>query len=281
MERELAILEDRIIELALLEDVSSGDLATGAIVPTSKLGQARLVAKADGVVSGLWVAERVFQRMDVDSVTRRAVADGDTVRAGDTIAEVSGSYSALLTGERVALNFLQRMSGIATMTRAFVARLEGTHCRVLDTRKTAPGQRVFDKRAVRDGGGANHRMGLYDMAMIKDNHIAMAGGITAAVQRVRAMIPVYAPVEVETTTLDEVQEALRCGVEVIMLDNMPLNLMRDCVRLINGRAKVEASGNVTLERVREIAETGVDFVSVGALTHSVKALDISMRLLPA
>lgn len=271
-------LVDQIIDLALLEDLGSGDVATEALVAREAQAHARLVAKGDGVVSGQWVAERVFAHLDGGVCYRAICPDGGRVKRGDLIAEINGPYASLLEGERTALNFLQHLSGIATVTSKYVAAIGDLPTRLLDTRKTAPGQRVLEKRAVVDGGGANHRMGLYDLAMIKDNHIAVAGGIRQAVEGVRRHIPVYMKVEVETSTLEEVGEALACGVEIIMLDNMDVETMRAAVRRIGGRALVEASGNVTLERVRAIAETGVDFISSGAITHSAPILDISMKM---
>lgn len=272
------MLVDRLIDLAIDEDVYTGDVTTDSIVPESTSAVATMTAKADGVISGLPVVEKVFRRFQEDIVFKPAVHDGDTVRKGDVILRVEGSYPALLKAERTALNFFQRMSGIATETARYVAELRGTHTRLLDTRKTAPGMRVTDKMAVHDGGAANHRMGLYDMAMIKDNHIKMAGSIAAAVEQVRSRVPSGMQIEVETTNLDEVKEALEARADIIMLDNMSTEMMRDAVNIIGGRAKTEASGNMTLPRIAEVAATGVDFISVGALTHSVKALDISMNI---
>lgn len=268
---------DALIALALQEDVGSGDVATRALIRPESMITARWVAKAEGVLSGLEVALRVFQTLDSRITMESAFGAGERVKAGDTVATFRGDYQALLTGERTALNFVQRMSGIATATRAFVDAIGDLPTRLLDTRKTLPGHRVFDKQAVRDGGGTNHRMGLYDLAMIKDNHIVAAGGIAAAVKAVRAAIPAYLRVEVETSSLAEVAEALEARADIIMLDNMSLEMMREAVALIAHRALTEASGNVTVERVRAIAETGVDFISTGAITHSVKALDISMK----
>ena len=268
---------DALIALALQEDVGSGDVATRALIRPQSMITARWVAKAEGVLSGLEVALRVFQTLDSRITMESAFGAGERVKAGDTVATFRGDYQALLTGERTALNFVQRMSGIATATRAFVDAIGDLPTRLLDTRKTLPGHRVFDKQAVRDGGGTNHRMGLYDLAMIKDNHIVAAGGIAAAVKAVRAAIPAYLRVEVETSSLAEVAEALEARADIIMLDNMSLEMMREAVALIGHRALTEASGNVTVERVRAIAETGVDFISTGAITHSVKALDISMK----
>ncbi len=268
---------DAIIALALQEDVATGDVATRALIRPNSLISARWVAKAEGVLSGLPVALRVFQTLDPRVEMETSFHAGDRVVTGDVIATFHGDYQALLTGERTALNFVQRMSGIATATRAFVDAIGDLPTRLLDTRKTLPGHRILDKQAVRDGGATNHRMGLYDLAMIKDNHIVAAGGIRAAVQAVRAAIPAYLNVEVETSSLEEVHEALEAQADIIMLDNMSLEMMREAVTFIQHRALTEASGNVTLDRVRAIAETGVDFVSTGAITHSVKALDISMK----
>lgn len=268
---------DAIIALALQEDIGSCDVATQALIRPQAMISARWIAKAEGVLSGLPVALRVFQTLDPRVEMETSFHAGDRVVTGDVIATFHGDYQALLTGERTALNFVQRMSGIATATRAFVDAIGDLPTRLLDTRKTLPGHRVLDKQAVRDGGGKNHRMGLYDLAMIKDNHIVAAGGILAAVRAVRAAIPAYLNVEVETSSLEEVHEALEAQADIIMLDNMSLEMMREAVTVIQHRALTEASGNVTVQRVRAIAETGVDFVSTGAITHSVKALDISMK----
>lgn len=278
MQRHRKELVERLIDLAIDEDVYTGDVTTDSIIPESTSAVATMTAKADGVISGLPVVEKVFRRFQKDVVFKPLVHDGDTVRKGDVILRVEGSYPALLKAERTALNFFQRMSGIATETARYVAELKGTHTRLLDTRKTAPGMRVTDKMAVRDGGGTNHRMGLYDMAMIKDNHIKMAGSISAAVEQVRSKIPAGMQIEVEATDLDEVREALMARADIIMLDNMSTAMMRDAVNIIGGRAKTEASGNMTLPRLAEVAATGVDFISVGALTHTVKAMDISMNI---
>lgn len=271
-------LVDRLIDLAIDEDVATGDITTDSIVPESAKAVATMTAKADGIISGLPIVEKVFRRFQPDIVFSPQLHDGDPVRKGDAILKIEGSYPALLKAERTALNFFQRMSGIATETARYVAELKGTRTKLLDTRKTAPGMRVTDKMAVKDGGGTNHRMGLYDMAMIKDNHIKMAGSIAKAVEQVRAGIPAGVKIEVETTNLDEVKEALDARADIIMLDNMSTEMMRDAVNLIGGRAKTEASGNMTVPRLHEVAETGVDYISSGALTHTVKALDISMNI---
>ena len=272
-----------IIARALAEDVGDGDITTKWTVPFTKRADAKIIVKADGVVAGLGVAQWVFEAIDEAIVFAARVKDGDRVGAGDILAEVSGSARGLLTGERVALNFLQRMSGIATMTAQFVAAVRGTKARILDTRKTAPGLRVLDKYAVAAGGGANHRAGLYDMVLIKENHIEAADGIGPALLAVWKGMDFEGrdvPVEVEVETLSELDEVLVLGADRVMLDNMSLHDMREAVqrtRQVKGKKpELEASGNVSLEGVRAVAETGVDFISIGALTHSVKALDISM-----
>jgi nicotinate-nucleotide pyrophosphorylase (carboxylating) len=271
-------LVERLIDLAIEEDIATGDLSTNAIIPARARARATLSARATGVVSGLDVARRVFERLDASTRWESLLADGDPVKKGDDVARVESGYRALLSGERLALNILQRMSGIATTTAAYARALEGTATRLLDTRKTAPGLRVLDKMAVAHGGGQNHRMGLHDMIMIKDNHIKIAGGIPAAARQARARLPLSVKMEIETTNLDEVRQAIDAGADIIMLDNMTTGEMERAVRLVNGRARVEASGNMSLERLREVAATGVDYISVGALTHSVTALDISMNI---
>lgn len=273
-------LINKIISLAIEEDVESGDITTNALVPDSTKAFAELTAKAEGVISGLEIAKLVFEKFDDHIKWTPLVSEGDHVSKGDKIARVEGSYRALLTGERTALNILQRMSGIATATSLFVKELAGTKTQLLDTRKTAPGMRILDKMAVKAGGGTNHRMGLYDMALIKDNHIKIAGGITNAVVQVRASAFPGMKIEVEVTNLEETREAIEAGADIIMLDNMSTSQMAEAVRLINNRAATEASGNMSLARLSEVATTGVDFISVGALTHSVTALDISMNIVP-
>ncbi len=272
-------LIDKIITLAIEEDVEKGDVTTNSLVPESTLAVAEMTAKADGVISGIYIARMVFERFDKNIRWLPSTTEGGRVKKGDSIVRIEGSYRALLTGERTALNILQRMSGIATATSNYVKELEGSATQLLDTRKTAPGMRILDKIAVKAGGGTNHRMGLYDLALIKDNHIKVAGGITEAVKEVRA----YAPgikVEVEVTTLEETKEAVTAGADIIMLDNMSNEMMEAAVKLIDGRAKTEASGNMTIGRLKGVAATGVDYISVGALTHSVTALDISMNIVP-
>lgn len=262
------------IKRALAEDIGTGDATTLSIVPPDATMRGQIIAKQDGVIAGLDVARAAYELLDSSVDFSAQAADGSRVTRGGILALVSGRTSSLLTAERTALNFLGRMSGIATLTRQFVDAVAGTRAVIIDTRKTAPGLRLVDKLAVKLGGGGNHRIGLYDMILIKDNHIDYAGGIEEAVRRARAFDSGL-PIEVETRTLDDVKVALSLGVERILLDNMSVNMMAEAVRLTNGRAKLEASGNVTLETVRRIAETGVDFISVGALTHSAKVFDVS------
>lgn len=271
-------LIDRLIDLAIEEDIATGDITTNSIIPAHARAVAEMKMKADGVISGLKIAKRVYERFEKDFVWEPKVKDGDRVKKGDIILRIEASYRCLLLGERLSLNILQRMSGIATETAKYVKELEGTYTRLLDTRKTAPGLRILDKMAVKDGGAKNHRMGLYDMAMIKDNHIKVAGGITQAIEAVRSHVPEDISIEVETTNLDEVREALNAGADIIMLDNMSNEDMAEAVRLIGKNAMTEASGNMSISRLKEVAATGVDFISVGALTHSVSALDISMNI---
>jgi len=271
-----------LIDTALAEDLGDhGDLTSDAAVPDNAMGEAVLIAKEEGILAGLPVAEAVFKHVDRQTQVEWLKLDGNPVMNGEKIGRISGRMQAILTAERTALNFLQRLSGIATVSSQYVKAVAGTEARVLDTRKTTPAFRHLEKYAVRMGGAVNHRMGLYDMVMIKDNHIDAAGGIGPAVQGVRALLDargIDVPIEVETRNLDEVRYALKAGVDRIMLDNMSLAMMREAVLLIEKRAEVEASGNVTLDRIRDIAETGVNFVSVGALTHSVKALDLSLKI---
>ena len=271
---------DRLIDLALAEDVGTGDVTTNGIVPAGRLTEAYLLAKAEGVIAGLDVAARVFCRLDSETRLSARVSDGDLVLPGTVLATISGLARAVLSGERVALNFLQRMSGIATAARQAVRTATSVNPKVLvvDTRKTIPGLRALDKYAVRCGGAANHRFGLYDAALIKDNHIALAGGIGAAVRAVRRIASPFIKVEVEVQTMAQVDEALAAGVDVIMLDNMGIEDMRRAVARIGGRALVEASGGITLDNLAQIVATGVDLVSMGSLTHSVKAMDISLEI---
>jgi len=273
-------LIDKIISLAIEEDIESGDITTNALIPADSKAVAEMTAKADGIISGLDVARKVFKYFDGEIAWIPYKNDGEKVAKGEKIVRIEGSYRALLTAERTALNILQRMSGIATATSVYVRELKGYKTKLLDTRKTAPGMRLLDKMAVKAGGGTNHRMGLYDMALIKDNHIKVAGGITNAVKQVRSAIAPGIRIEVEVTNLAETAEALTAGAEIIMLDNMTNDAMREAVELINKRAETEASGNMNVQRLKEVASTGVDYISVGALTHSVTALDISMNIVP-
>lgn len=267
-----------IIEAALAEDIGSGDITTAATVNRRKKGRAFAIAKEDFVVAGLDVFEATFKTLDQNIRVRKMIADGRPAKKGTVLAEITGSLSKILQAERVALNLFQRMSGIATLTEKYVSAVRGTKAKILDTRKTAPGLRVLDKMAVRLGGGTNHRIGLYDGVLIKDNHIEAAGGITPAVAAQRAFLRRRRKIEVETVTLCEVKEALDCGVDIIMLDNMTVRAMKQAVDFVAGRALLEASGNVNLKRVAAIAATGVDFISVGELTHSVRAADISLKI---
>ena len=269
---------DDIIQNALREDIHTGDLTTQAVVPEPRPATARLVAKESLTVAGMAVAARVFHLLDSAILFEFCCKDGQSLEKGAVMARMAGDAALLLQGERVALNLLQRMCGIATLTARYVQAVQGTSARIVDTRKTTPGLRVLEKYAVRVGGGINHRTGLYDGILIKENHIAAAGGITEAIRRARAYIPHTLKIEIETETVEQVQEALAAGADIIMLDNMDCATMLHCVELINRRALVEASGGVTLDTVRAIAETGVDIISIGALTHSPRAMDISMLL---
>ncbi|WP_145142613.1 carboxylating nicotinate-nucleotide diphosphorylase [Paenibacillus sp. Y412MC10] len=269
------------IRLWLREDVGSGDVTTLSTIPTGHESKGIIHAKEDGVVAGLPVSELVFQVVDPALTFTPQVSEGDFVKKGTVLAVVEGSTHRILTGERLALNLLQRLSGIATRTRSFVDALEGLPTRLVDTRKTTPGHRMLEKYAVRVGGGANHRFGLYDAVMIKDNHIKGAGGIRQAVERARAFIPHTMTIEVETESLEQVEEALEVGADIIMLDNMSQDLMKEAVRRIKAKSPhvtVEASGNVSLKTVKGIAACGVDVISVGRLTYSFDSLDISLDL---
>jgi len=267
---------DRIIRNALQEDIGLGDVTTLATIEAGTVSRAELVAKEDFVLSGIDVAGRVFSMLDSQVAFEKIREDGFSVQRGEVLAWLKGDARVLLQGERVALNLLQRMSGISTLTAAFVREIEGSGAVVVDTRKTTPRLRCLEKYAVRLGGGRNHRSSLHDGVLIKENHVAAAGGIAKAVARARQRAPHTLRIEVETRNLAEVQEALEAGADIVMLDNMDLEGLREAVGLIDGRALVEASGGVTLETVRAIAETGVDLISVGALTHSSRSVDISM-----
>ncbi len=274
-------LINKLLDLGIEEDINTGDITTESIIPATMNGVATMTAKQDGVISGLDIVKMVYDRFQSDVVFTPYFKDGDAVKKGDVILKIEATYPTLLRGERLSLNIFQRMCGIATETAKYVKELEGTHTELLDTRKTAPGLRVLDKMAVKHGGGTNHRMGLYDMAMIKDNHIKMAGGIAKAVEQVRSRIAEGIKVEVETTNLDEVHQAIAAGADIIMLDNMDTQTMAEAVKIINAAnkgIKTEASGNMSIPRLKEVAATGVDYISVGALTHTVKGMDISMNI---
>ena len=274
-------LINKLLDLGIEEDINTGDITTESIIPESMNAVATMTAKQDGVISGLDIVKMVYDRFQDNVVFTPYYKDGDSVKKGDVILKVEATYPTLLRGERLSLNIFQRMCGIATETAKYVKELAGTQTQLLDTRKTAPGLRVLDKLAVKHGGGTNHRMGLYDMAMIKDNHIKMAGGIAKAVEQVRANIPADIKIEVETTNLDEVRQAIEAGADIIMLDNMGNEQMTEAVAIIKAAdkgIKTEASGNMSIPRLIEVAATGVDFISVGALTHTVKGMDISMNI---
>ena len=272
---------DQLIRMALQEDITSEDVSTNAVMPTATKGTVDLIAKEDGVVAGLDIYARVFTILDEKTEIDFHCKDGDEVKKGDLMATVTGDIRVLLSGERVALNYLQRMSGIATYTRQVAKLLEGSNVTLLDTRKTTPNCRVFEKYAVRVGGGCNHRYNLSDGVLLKDNHIGAAGSVTKAVQMAKDYAPFVRKIEIEVETLDQVKEAVEAGADIIMLDNMTPEVMKQAVELIDGRAQTECSGNITKENIAKILETGVDFVSSGALTHSAPILDISMKNLHA
>ena len=277
----LAVDEDelRLIDLAIQEDRGAGDWTTRWIVPARTRGHARIVAKSDGVIAGLAVASATFLRLDPRVELTTSLTDGDAVQSGDVVCSIKGPARAILTGERTALNFMQRLSGIATLTRQYVNAIAGTNAAILDTRKTTPAWRALEKAAVRAGGGQNHRVGLYDMILIKENHIEIAGGLTQAVTKVQDANTKGLLIEVEVRNKDELKEALKVGCDRILLDNMDVQAIREAVRLARKTTpaiQIEASGNMTLDRVRSVAEAGVDFISVGALTHSAGSLDLSL-----
>ena len=272
---------DQLIRMALQEDITSEDVSTNAVMPTATKGTVDLIAKEDGVVAGLEIYARVFTILDEKTEIDLHCKDGDEVKKGELMATVTGDIRVLLSGERVALNYLQRMSGIATYTRQVAKLLEGSNVTLLDTRKTTPNCRVFEKYAVRVGGGHNHRYNLSDGVLLKDNHIGAAGSVAKAVKMAKAYAPFVRKIEIEVETLDQVKEAVEAGADIIMLDNMTPEVMKQAVELINGRAQTECSGNITKENIQKIREIGVDFVSSGALTHSAPILDISMKNLHA
>lgn len=268
---------DHLIREALTEDITSEDITTNAVMPEARQGEVELICKQDGIVAGLGVFQRVFQLLDDSVSVEFYCQDGDEVVNGQKMATVTGDIRVLLSGERTALNYLQRMSGIATYTHSIAELLEGARTKLLDTRKTTPNMRVFEKYAVRVGGGCNHRYNLSDGVLLKDNHIGAAGSVTKAVQMAKEYAPFVRKIEVETENLDMVREAVEAGADIIMLDNMPPEVMREAVALIAGRAETECSGNVTKQNVAELIDIGVDYISSGALTHSAPIMDISLK----
>lgn len=276
--RELMKLNiDELIRMALKEDITSEDITTNSVMPEYRLGEVDLICKQDGVLAGLPVFERVFELLDAGTQFDMSVKDGDLVKNGQLLGKVRGDIRVLLEGERTALNYLQRMSGIATYTHSIAVLFEGSKTRLLDTRKTTPNMRIFEKYAVKVGGGCNHRYNLSDGILLKDNHIGAAGSVTAAVQMAKEYAPFVRKIEVEVENLDMVREAVEAGADIIMLDNMDHDTMREAIRLIDGRAQTECSGNVTRENVEALIDLGVDFISSGALTHSAPIMDLSLK----
>lgn len=273
----MKLVADKLIMQALEEDITSEDISTNAVMPKEQMGEVDLICKEDGVIAGLWVFERVFTLLDPNVTVSLSVKDGDEVKKGQKMGTVAGDIRVLLSGERTALNYLQRMSGIATYTRSVAKLLEGSKTKLLDTRKTTPNMRIFEKYAVRVGGGYNHRYNLSDGVLLKDNHIGAAGSVRKAVEMAREYAPFVRKIEIETENLDMVREAVEAGADIIMLDNMSPEMMRDAVDYIDGRAKTECSGNVTKENVAQLTAVGVDYISSGALTHSAPILDISLK----
>ena len=268
---------DRLIRMALEEDITSEDITTNSVMRKKETGEVQLLCKEDGVIAGLWVFERVFTLLDENTETEFYVKDGDKVKKGQLLGMVRGDIRVLLSGERTALNYLQRMSGIATYTRQIADMLEGSKTKLLDTRKTTPNMRIFEKHAVKTGGGYNHRYNLSDGILLKDNHIGAAGSVKKAVEMAKEYAPFVRKIEVETENLDMVKEALEAGADIIMLDNMSPEMMREAVELIDGRAQTECSGNVTRENIEKLVSIGVDYISSGALTHSAPILDLSLK----
>ena len=279
----LRLVADKYIKIALEEDINSEDVSTNAVIPEYKKGEVYLFAKEDGIIAGLQIFERVFKLLDENTevtfieINGRTIQDGDRVEAGQALAVVTGDVRVLLSGERTALNYLQRLSGIATYTRHLADMLKGSKTKLLDTRKTSPGMRIFEKYAVRIGGGCNHRYNLSDGVLLKDNHIDAAGGVREAIEAARAYAPFVRKIEVETEDLDMVREAVDAGADIIMLDNMSPEMMAEAIRIIDGRAETECSGNITKENIATITSLGVDYISSGALTHSAPILDISLK----
>jgi len=272
------ILINKIIEQALLEDIGTGDITSESIVPSDLKAKGIIKTSEEGVVAGLNITSLVFKKLDSEIIFQEKIKDGTKIARSKVLAEITGSARTILKGERVGLNFLQRMSGIATITSKFCQEVEDFPVRIVDTRKTTPGLRILEKYAVSMGGGHNHRFGLYDAVLIKDNHITVAGGIRPAVDSVRKQISHTVKIEVEVENLSQLQDALRVKADIIMLDNMDLDTMEEAVKIAKGKALIEASGGITLGKVRKIAQTGVDLISIGSLTHSVKSLDISMEI---
>ena len=268
---------DRLIRMALEEDITSEDITTNSVMRKKETGEVQLLCKEDGVIAGLWVFERVFTLLDENTETEFYVKDGDKVKKGQLLGMVRGDIRVLLSGERTALNYLPRMSGIATYTRQIADMLEGSKTKLLDTRKTTPNMRIFEKYAVKTGGGYNHRYNLSDGILLKDNHIGAAGSVKKAVEMAKEYAPFVRKIEVETENLDMVKEALEAGADIIMLDNMSPEMMREAVELIDGRAQTECSGNVTRENIEKLVSIGVDYISSGALTHSAPILDLSLK----
>ena len=273
----MTLQADHLILEALKEDISSEDVSTNAVIRTAVQGEADLICKQDGIIAGLEVFRRVFELLDTDTEAELYCKDGDEVKRGQLLGHIRGDICVLLSGERVALNYLQRMSGIATYTRSVAKLLEGTGTKLLDTRKTTPNMRIFEKYAVRVGGGYNHRYNLSDGVLLKDNHISAAGGVARAVKMAREYAPFVRKIEVETENLDMVREAVEAGADIIMLDNMSPEEMGEAIRIIDGRAETECSGNVTKENVERLTKLGVDYISSGALTHSAPILDLSVK----
>ena len=273
----MQLVADKYIKMALEEDINSEDVSTNAVMPEYKKGDVQLICKEDGIIAGLQIFERVFTLLDEKTQVEFFVKDGEKVKKGQTLAVVTGDIRVLLSGERTALNYLQRLSGIATYTHSVAKLLEGSETKLLDTRKTTPGMRIFEKYAVRIGGGCNHRYNLSDGVLLKDNHIGAAGGVAQAVKMAKEYAPFVRKIEIEVETLDMVKEAVEAGADIIMLDNMSHEDMREAMNIIGGKALVEVSGNVTKENIAKITDLGVDFVSSGALTHSAPIMDISMK----
>ena len=268
---------DPLLLSALQEDITSDDVSTNSVMPYAQTGEADLICKQDGIICGLQIFERIFTLLDGETVTKFYAADGDVITNGQLIAKVRGDIRTILSGERTALNYLQRMSGIATYTHAVAGLLDGTNIRLLDTRKTSPNNRIFEKYAVRTGGGNNHRYNLSDGVLLKDNHIGAAGGVKKAVQMAKEYAPFVRKIEVETETVAMVKEAVEAGADIIMLDNVSQEQMKEAIDVISGKAEVEVSGNVTRENIARLTELGVDYISSGALTHSAPILDLSLK----